>query len=238
LKISSGAGRESPNFFYFYSPFRLTSPAQTVFVETNINTKIEMKKVHFALRTAGFACIALIMSSASCELFQAAENINFTVILEHEFVINETVDNPDGADYATKPEDEILDAAKINKDFAEHANMIEDVKINKVTYVLSGYSSKYPGISFSNGTLTFSNPDAGGSSGSVVTNYSVPNLEALSTSGAETELVIDAASADAIATMIKEDKKVRIHAAGRLSSVPLYLKVMVKVDCTLTARII
>ena len=56
--------------------------------------------------------------------------------------------------------------------------------------------------------------------------------------GEEIELPVDQASADAIATMLKEYKKVRIHATGHLSSVPLVLNVKLKVKATLTARIL
>jgi hypothetical protein len=197
-----------------------------------------MKSLHFALRAVGFICIAFFMSSASCELFQNAELITFTAVLDHEFVIDENLDQSGGKDYVTEPEDEVLDAAQVNADFAKHADMIEDIEINKVTYVLSGYNSKYPGIAFSNGSLTFSNPDSNTSSSSVVVDYSVINLQALSTSGAETTLPVNQAAADAIASILKQYKKVRIHAQGRLSSVPLDLVVKVKVDCTLTARIL
>jgi hypothetical protein len=195
-----------------------------------------MKNFQFALRAVGFVALAVFMSSASCELFQNAEDLSFTALLDHEFTINEELDQESGKAYASKPEDEVLDAAKVNADFAQHADKIEDIKINKVTYILSGYSSKYPNISFSSGTLTFSDPDATNASGAIIVDYNVANLESLSSSGEEIELAVGQTGTDAIAALLKEHKKVRIHVAGNLSSVPLYLKVKLKLDCTLKAR--
>src|SRR4051812_43983597 len=115
-----------------------------------------MKSLYFALRAFGFICIAFFMSSASCDLFQNADVISFTAVLDHDFIINEAAINSGGKDYASKPEDEVLDASAVNKDFAEHADKIESITINKVTYVMSDYSStcSVP-VGFSNGTLTF-----------------------------------------------------------------------------------
>src|SRR5690349_258073 len=197
-----------------------------------------MKNLHFTLRALGFVCLAVFMSSATCDLFDSADDISFTALLDHEFTINETLDNENGKDYTSKPEDEVLDAVKVNKDFAEHADLIDDITINSITYVLSGYSSKYPAIAFSGGSLTFSDPDAVNGTGAVVVNYSVADLQALSNSGDEVELPVDQASVDAIAALLKEHKKVRIHTAGHLSKVPLYLKVTVKVETTITARLL
>ena len=66
--------------------------------------------------------------------------------------------------------------------------------------------------------------------------YNVANLQSLSSSGEEIELAVNQTGTDAISALLKEHKKVRIHVAGNLSSVPLYLKVKLKLDCTLKAR--
>jgi len=198
-----------------------------------------MKSLHFALRAFAAISFAFVMSSASCDLFQNADAITFTALLEHDFEINETAVSPNGKDYATKPEDEVLDAAQVNTEFKEHADKIESIKINKVTYVMSGYSStcSVP-VGFSGGTLTFSDPDATGTAGAVVVNLTNANLQSASNDGTIYTLTFDQTAADEISRLLKDKKKVRIHATGRLSCTPLYLKVAAKIDCTLTARVI
>lgn len=199
-----------------------------------------MKSLRFALRAFAAICVAFFMSSASCDLFQNADVVTFSAVLERPFPINETIENPAGKPYDSEPKDEILDAATVNADFAKYKDLIEDIEINKVTYVLSGFGTKRtvcPGaIAFSGGTLTFSDPDATGTSGTVVANVSVPNLE--TAQGVETELDIDQAEADAIAAILKKGNKVKIDAHGNLSCVPLQLTVTVKVDCTISARVL
>jgi hypothetical protein len=197
-----------------------------------------MKSLRFALRAFAAICVAFFMSSASCELFQNADVITFSAVLEHKFDISEESDFPGGKDYATDPADEVLDAGKVNADFAKHADKIESIKINKITYVLSGYQAPNCGtVSFSNGTLTFSDPDAGGTT-NVVTNVSNSNLKGASDAGTVFTLTLDQAAADEIAKLLKEKKKVRVHGAGRLSCTSLFLKVSAKLDCTITARVI
>src|SRR5688572_27225432 len=111
-----------------------------------------MKSLRFALRAFAAICVAFFMSSASCELFQNADVVTFSAVLEHKFDITEESDFPGGKDYATDPADEVLDAGKVNADFAKHADKIESIKINKITYVLSGYQAPNCGtVSFSNG---------------------------------------------------------------------------------------
>ena len=202
-------------------------------LETHINTKIEMKNFHFALRAFGFVALAVFMSSASCELFKGADKITFTAELEHPFNITAEADFPGGHDYATKPEDEVLDAADVNADFAKNADKIESIKINKVTYVLSDYDSDCGTVSFSNGSFTFSDPDG---SGSVVKGVTHNNLQ--SSQGTEYTLTFTQSEADELSNLLVTKKKIRIHAGGHLSCTPLFMKVKVKVDCTITARVI
>jgi len=207
-------------------------------LETNFNQPQKMKSLRFALRAFAAICVAFFMSSASCDLFQNADVITFSAELEHKFEITEEADFPNGHNYTSDPADEILDAAKVNSEFAKNADKIESIKINKVTYVLSGYSAQKCGtVAFTNGTLTFSDPDVGGTV-NVVKNVSNNNLKGASDSGTVYTLDFDQASADAISKLLKEKKKIRIHSAGTLSCTPLFLKVSAKLDCTITARVL
>jgi hypothetical protein len=209
-------------------------PGRTGIVRNYINTNPEMKNFHFALRAFAFVGLAFFMSSASCELFKSADKITFTADLEHTFNIHEEADNPDGMAYATKPEDEVLDAADVNADFAKNADKIESITINKITYVLSDYASaKCASVGFSNGSFTFSDPDG---SGAVVKGVSHPNLE--SSQGTEHTLTFTQSEADELSNLLVDKKKIRIHAAGDLSCTPLFLKVKAKVNCTITARVL
>jgi hypothetical protein len=195
-----------------------------------------MKSLHFALRAVGFVCIALFMSSATCELFEKVDDITFTAVLDHSFEISEEASFPNGKAYSTEPEDEVLDAGTVNQDFAKHADKIESITINKVTYVVSGYSSDCINpVGFSGGTLTFSDPDGGGTGG-IVKNVSHANLQAIQ--GSEQVLNFTQSEADELANLLKNKKKVRIHASGNLSCTPLFLNVKARLDCTIKARVI
>ena len=198
-----------------------------------------MKRLHFTLRAFAGICLAFVMSSASCDLFQNADAITFTAVLDHHFVVDEKDNNPNGKEYATKPADEVLDAATVNAEFKEHADKIESIKINKVTYVLSGYSSTCASaVGFSQGKITFSDPDATGTTGAVVVNLENANLQSSSTAGTVYTVTIDQVAADQMANILKEKKKIRVHASGRLSCTPLYVKIDAKVDCTITTRVL
>jgi len=198
-----------------------------------------MKRLHFALRACAAVTLAFVMSSASCDLFQNADVITFTAVLDHEFVVNETASNPNGKDYATKPEDEVLDAATVNAEFKEHADKIESIKINKVTYVLTGYNSTCPNaVGFSQGQLTFSDPDVTGTTGSVIIDLENANLKTSSDAATVYTIDVDQAAADEISRLLKEKKKVRIHASGRLSCTPLSVTISAKLDCTITTRVL
>lgn len=195
-----------------------------------------MKSLRFAVRSVVAVCLAFFMSSASCELFQNADVITFTADLKHPFDIHEEAVSRSGGTYATKPEDEVLDAAKVNTEFAKYADKIESIKINSVTYVLSGYSSDCsPSVGFSNGTFTFSDPDATGS-GIVVSGVSHADLKAAQ--GSVHTLTFTQSQADELANLLKEKKKIRIHASGNLSCTPLFLHVEATLNCTLTARVL
>jgi len=195
-----------------------------------------MKRLHFALRAVGFVCIAFFMSSASCDLFQNADLITFTAVLDHEFDIHEGLSYPSGKHYETEDKDEILDAATVNKDFGEHADKIESIEINQVTYVVSGYSSSCLNpVGFSGGTLTFSDPDQTGTGG-VVKNVAHANLQAIQ--GTQFVLTFTQSEADEMANLLKTKKKIRIEAKGDLSCTPLFLTVKATLDCTIKARVL
>jgi hypothetical protein len=198
-----------------------------------------MKRLQFTLRAFAAIVLAFVMSSASCDLFQNADAITFTAVLDHSFVVDENDNNPNGKEYATKPADEVLDAATVNAEFKEHADKIESIKINKVTYVLSGYNSTCANaVGFSQGKLTFSDPDATTTTGTVIINLENANLKEASTAGTVYTITVDQAAADEMARILKEKKKIRVHASGRLSCTPLDLKVDAKIDCTITARVL
>lgn len=195
-----------------------------------------MKILHFTLRSFAAVCLAFFMSSASCELFQNADVITFNAKLDHTFEVTEEADFPNGKHYETEPGDEILDAADVNADFASHADKIESIKINSVTYVLSGYSSDCDvPVAFSNGSFTFSDPDAAGT-GIVVSGVSHASLEAAQ--GTVHTLTFTQSEGDELANILKNKKKVRIHYAGDISCAPLFLTVKATLDCTINAKIL
>lgn len=196
---------------------------------------IEMKIFHLALRSAAALCLAVFLSSASCDLFGDADDITFNATLEHTFQVNETADSQSPVPYASKPQDEVLDAAKINSEFDKYKEQIESISIKKITYTLSDYESKYPAIAFSGGSLTFSHPTVPTTETTVVGNVQDMNLQASASAGTPFTLNVDQVATDKIAKLLKDDQQVRIHAVGTLSKTPLKLKVKVTVECSVTA---
>jgi hypothetical protein len=196
-----------------------------------------MESLRFAIRSAAAICLAIFMSSASCDLFQNADVVTFSAKLDHSFSISEEANNPGGKDYTTNPVDEVLDAGDVNADFKKNADKIESITINSVTYVLSGYESQdCAKVAFTNGTLTFSDPDATNGGGVVISGISHADLK--SAQGTTHTLTFTQAQADELANLLKNKKKVRIHAAGRLSCTELFLDVKATLDCKISAKVL
>lgn len=189
-----------------------------------------MKILRITMRAAMAVCILFLMSNASCELFDKVDDVTFNVVLEHPFVVDEQL-NSNGSPVPYS-DNEIVDAAKVSSEFAQYKDKIQNITVNKITYVVSDYAAPNGAtVTFSNGQLGFSAESS--SASSIVASLAFQDIQAAQ--GTEHTLNINQAGLDEIAAILKDNKIVRLFSSGTLSSTPVAFKVRVKLDCTLTA---
>jgi hypothetical protein len=155
---------------------------------------------------------------SSCDLFDKVDDVSFDVTLPLDFVVNETADNPSGKTYT---DSKLLDASS-DPEVAKYASKIQEFKVNKVTYTISGASD--PSITFTNGTLKVS-------SGKTIASASSVSLS----NTAETELTADTAGFNELASLLLADKQELVTLQGTLSETPVSFTVKFKFYVTLTA---
>lgn len=155
---------------------------------------------------------------SSCDLFDKVDDVSFDVTLPLDFVVNETADNPSGKTYT---DSKLLDASS-DPEVAKYASKIQEFKVNKVTYTISGVSD--PSITFTNGTLKVS-------SGKTIASASSVSLS----NTAETELTADTAGFNELASLLLADKQELVTLQGTLSETPVSFTVKFKFYVTLTA---
>ena len=182
-----------------------------------------MKILQFTLRTAAALCFAFIMSSASCSLFDKVEDITFEAKLPLEFVVNETAVSQNPVTYSKS---QTLDAAQ-NADVAKYKDKIKEIKVNKITYIISDYSASGV-VTFTNGLLSVA------SSGKTIASATSVNLQ----STAEAELTADTAGFNELAQLLKADKSETIKLGGTFSKTPVAFKVTAYFHTTITAGVL
>ena len=182
-----------------------------------------MKILHLALRTAAAVCFAFMMSSASCDLLDKADEITFEAKLPLEFVINETAVNAGSKSYTYS---KTLDATQ-NAEVAKYKDKIKEIKVNKISYVISGYAAPTP-VTFTNGKLTVA------SSGKTIASATSVNLQ----SAAEADLTTDIAGFNELAELLKADKSETVNLVGTFSSTPVAFKVTAYFHTTITAGVL
>ncbi|MEK6783834.1 MAG: hypothetical protein AABY93_19205 [Bacteroidota bacterium] len=182
-----------------------------------------MKIIPCALRTATAICFAFLLSSASCSLFDKVDDVNFDAKLQLEFLVNETAVNANPVSYT---ETKTLDATQ-NSDVAKYKDKIKEFRVNKISYVISGYAA--PGaVTFTNGAITVA------SSGKTIA--SAPSVDLQST--IETDMTTDTAGINELAQGLKDDQSVTVNLGGTFSSTPVAFKVTVYFDTTITAEVL
>lgn len=186
-------------------------------------TPNSMKILQFTLRTAAALCFAFIMSSASCSLFDKVEDITFEAKLPLEFLVNETAVSQNPVTYSKS---QTLDAAQ-NADVAKYKDKIKEIKVNKITYVISDYSASGV-VTFTNGLLSVA------SSGKTIASATSVNLQ----STAEAELTADTAGFNELAQLLKADKSETIKLGGTFSKTPVAFKVTAYFHTTITAGVL
>ena len=183
-----------------------------------------MKIIQFTLRTAAAICFAFIMSSASCSLFDKAENINFEAKLPLDFVVNETAVSKNPVSYSKT---QTLDATQ-NAEVAKYKDKIKEIKLNKITYVVSAYDAGGAVVTFTNGKLKVA------SSGKTIAEAASINLQ----STVEGDLTADTAGFNELAELLKADKSETVSLSGTFSSTPVKFTVKVYFHTTITAGVL
>src|SRR5215213_3090874 len=171
-------------------------------------------KNHFLRTLAGLALIASTFTG--CDLFDKADDVKLDTTLPLEFLVNEQAVNPGGKQYASTKTLNALD----NADVAKYKDKIKEIKLNRITYIISDYSGT--------SSVTFTNGSLNAVSKTLATATSV-NLQ----SSAETELTnIDQAGFDEFAKQIKANKQVDVTVAGTLSATPVAFKITAYFEVT------
>ena len=186
-----------------------------------------MKK-HPSLWISAFVLAMIIFTFNSCDKLEEADDISFDV----EFTVTFNVD--ENAEETNKHyfDVEVLDA-RTNTKVNDYAAKIKEIKINKITYLITNYAAEPPGtaVMFTDGTLGFSAITS--ITPSVVADNVAENLQATTT---ETELDMDTDQLNEIANDLLQTLSVNVYTDGTLSSTPVSFSVPVKFYVTVTAN--
>lgn len=175
------------------------------------------------MKIKSFLSILFLIALAtfsSCDLLDNADDVAFDATLPMDFIVNETADSPTGIAYS---DSRLLDATS-NADVAKYANKIKEIKVNKITYTVSGANPNT--VSFTDGVLKIS------STGKNIATESSVDLA----STAENELTLDTAGLNELSTKLLDDKKEEILLNGTLSKTPVAFTLKVKFYVTITAN--
>lgn len=179
-----------------------------------------MRNFHFKGSIAlFFAGVALLFQG--CELFDKVDDVSFDAELPLEFVINEAMESDVPVAYSDVA---ILDALD-EPEIAKYKDKIKEIKLNKITYVITNYSA--PGtVTFSNGSLNMAGTGTLASA-TAITLMNTPETELTDT---------NTAGFNEFANQIIDDKQVTISLDGTFSTTPVsftltaYFHVTVKAD--------
>ena len=162
-------------------------------------------------------CVTII---SSCSLFENLDDVNFDADVAVDFFVNETESNPEGGTYVGQA---ILDITS-DADVAEYADKIKDVKVNKVTYLVTGLTQS--DVTFSNGSLmTISNSKV------IATLTNLPLTESVTG-----EFTIDTEGFSQLSAKLKNLESETILLQGSLSETPIAFTVKCIFNVTVTAN--
>jgi hypothetical protein len=185
-----------------------------------------MKTVTLLLRSAMAVCFALVMSSASCDLFDKVDDVTLPVELEHTFHVNETLDKT-GVTYSDM---EVLDAAKVNSDFDTYKDKIKSITVESITYEVLNHTVGTTTI-FSSGNIGYSSST--GTSAASVASLGIENIKAAE--GQTKNLPFNQTALNDIGNLLKNDKTVNLFLLGTFSKTPVKFDVKVKIKANITA---
>jgi hypothetical protein len=168
-----------------------------------------------------FALLAIALPS--CELLNKVDDVTFEVKLSLDFPVDEAAVSSSSKSYVTT---QIIDATD-NADVAMYKDKIKDVKISKITYVVSDYGPAGSSVNFSNGGLFVVNT---GKTIATATSVALPSVTT------EKELTIDADGINELAELLKNDKMASLQLKGTFSSTPVKFILKSYYYCTITAK--
>lgn len=167
-----------------------------------------------------FAFLMCLTIVSSCSLFEDLDDVSFDSDVTLEFYVNETEAIPGGATYVDQA---VLDITS-DPDVAEYADKIKDVKVNKITYRITGLTES--GITFSNGSLmTVSNSKV------IATLTNLPLTES-----ATGDFTVDTDGFSQLSAKLKNLESENILLQGTLSETPIAFKVECIFNVTVTAN--
>jgi len=176
-----------------------------------------------------FFCCALILSAlsiASCDLLDKADDVNFDATLEETISITEQ----DAGTNVAYSETITLDATT-DPDINEYKNKITGFTVKKVSYQIISYDG--PTNATFSGNISFG--DASTTTPTVAAAISNLNFQTANAAQTIFDLPINQADIDKIASLLKDDKAVKIYLNGTLSSTPLYATIRVILEVSVKA---
>lgn len=177
-----------------------------------------MKK--FLLKGAAVFAMSTGLMLSGCELFDKVDDVTFDAKLPVDFVIDEQMESDVPVAYTDMA---ILDATD-DAEVAKYKDKIREIRLNKITYVIEGYSA--PGtVVFSNGTLSMAGAGTLATA-SAITLQNTPETELTS---------IDQAGFNEFANQIMDDKQVTINLGGTFSTTPVAFNLRAYFHVTITA---
>ncbi|MFZ6010645.1 MAG: hypothetical protein ACOYXT_09880 [Bacteroidota bacterium] len=166
-----------------------------------------------------------------CDALEEADDVTFDADFD---IIFEADENGDGVNvpYSSSETLDISTDPDVNK----YLDKIKEVKVNKITYRITGYDASPHNnqVIFNSGTASFG--PAGANTKSVTVQYASASGVNLQTTVSETELNIDNTQFATIENIVRNDKKIKMYSEGVLTQTPVAFNVVATFYVTVTAN--
>jgi len=163
---------------------------------------------------------------AACDLLDKADDVDFDATLEETIIVTEE-DEGTNVPYTKTI---VLDATS-DPDINKYKSKIQGFTVKKVSYQVTSFDGP-EGATFS-GNLSFG--EATQSTPTVAVTITNLNLQQAYTSAQIFDLSINQTDIDKIATLLKDDKAVKLYLDGLLSATPLFTNVRVILEVSVKA---
>lgn len=169
--------------------------------------------------------LLLVISFGGCDWFDSVDDVSFNSTLEED--INVAEEN--SGENVSYEETIVLDATS-DPDIDKYKSKIKGFKINNISYQVTGYDGLTTTF---NGSLAFG--DATSTSPQVLATVTNLNVQAAYLNGTIFDLSLSQGDVDTIASLLKDDKAVKLYLTGTLSQTPVYFTVHVILDVKVEA---